>query len=86
MNGEKKVGPIIAVLVIILVLIISALALFASRINQPTIPDDTTATIPATTDQSAAAQVEPVTSTSTDVNSLQNDLDSSTKGLDSQNF
>jgi len=43
-NGHKKVGPIIATLVIVLILIISALYLFASRLNEQAVPtDDTTA-------------------------------------------
>ena len=87
-SGEKKVGPIIAILVIVLVLIIITLYLFASRINQPAIPDDTTPTSDAAvpTDLSATVQVQPITGTATDVSSLQNDLNNSTKGLDGQNF
>lgn len=91
-NGDKKVGPIIATLVIVLILIIAALYLFASRINQPAIPDDNDVTAGdldgtvSTTTIAPAATVQPVTSTSTDVKSLQSDLDDSTKGLDNQNF
>ncbi len=81
-HGDKKVGPIIATLIIVLVLIFAALYLFASRITQPIIPDDSTAT-QQTTDDSG---VKPVTSTSTDVNSLQTDLNASTNGLDNKNF
>lgn len=71
-------GPIIATLVIVLILIIAALYIFASRVNQPTIPSDQTA--------GQVRPVQAVTSTSTDVQSLRNDLNSATKGLDSQNF
>ena len=81
---DKKVGPIIASLIIVLVLIFIALYLFASRITTPVIPDDATA---SDTDQTYAAQgVKPVTSTSTDVKALKADLDASTNGLDNQNF
>ena len=96
-NGDKKVGPIIATLIIVLILIIAALYLFASRINQPAIPDDNAVTAgnldgtqPArgstASPASTATEVQPVTNTSTDVNSLQSDLNNSTAGLDNQNF
>ncbi len=76
-SSEKKVGPIVASLIIVLVLIIAALYVFASRITQPMIPDDSS---------SVAASVPAVTSTSTDLRSLQSDLNVSTKGLKAQNF
>ena len=76
-KGHKKVGPIIAALVITLVLIIAALYIFASSLNQQAVPTD---------DVTAAASVQPITNNSTDVQSLQNDLDNSTTGLDNQNF
>ena len=88
-SGDKKVGPIIATLVIVLILIIAALYLFAARINQPAIPtDDSTATSDeAPADSSAAEQSVPaVTGTSTDTASLKSDLNASTAGLDNQNF
>ncbi|MDE2037624.1 MAG: hypothetical protein KGI69_00155 [Patescibacteria group bacterium] len=77
-NGEKKVGPIIATLVIVLVLIIAALYVFASRITQPSLP----------TDQSdgSGQTVQPVTGTSTSVDSLKSDLNAAVNGLDQQNF
>jgi hypothetical protein len=86
-NGEKKVGPIIATLIIVLVLIIVALYLFAARINQPAIPDDnSTAAGGAAETVTADQSVQPVVGTSTDLQSLQNDLNQSTTGLDNQNF
>lgn len=83
-NGQKKVGPIVATLVIVLILIMAALYLFASRINQQAIPMDTTTTV----DNSAPTQtpVPTITSTASDPASLQRDLNASTQGLDSQNF
>ena len=72
-SGEKKVGPIVATLIIVLVLIIAALYLFASKANQPAIPTDASM-------QAANA------STSIELNSLQKELDNSTAGLDKQNF
>lgn len=78
---EKKVGPIIAILVIVLVLIIAALYIFASKINQSAIPTDNSA------DQTVSdGSVPAVTGSADDVNSLQNDLNVSTQGLDNQNF
>jgi hypothetical protein len=72
--SEKKVGPIVATLIIVLVLIIVALYLFAARVNQPAIPTDTTdATSTVSTGDS-------------DLDALQNDLNTSTSGLDNQNF
>jgi len=84
-NGEKKVGPIIATLIIVLVLIIAALYIFASKISQPSMPDDA-ATTADTSGASGATSVSPVTGTSTDVDNLQKDLNSATQGLDNQNF
>lgn len=81
MPSEKKVGPIIAVLIIVLVLIIAALYLFASRINEPALPSDSTFSADA-----QERQVQPITSDSTDLADLQADLDASADGLDSQNF
>ena len=82
-NGEqKKVGPIIATLIIVLILIIAALYMFASRINQQAIPtDDNTLA-----DQGTTTQVQPVTGKSDDINSIQADLNASTKGVDQQSF
>jgi hypothetical protein len=87
-NGHKKVGPIIATLVIVLILIIAALYLFASRINQQSVPTDTTTADSTSANSIAAAtqSVQPVTGTADDPTALQSDLNASTKGLDSQNF
>ena len=84
---HKKIGPIVVTLVIVLVLIIVALYIFASRIGQPDDSEMTDSTVPATT--TAIQQPQPVptvTSTADDVQSLKNDLNTSVKGLDSQNF
>ncbi len=93
---HKKVGPIIAVLIIILVLIIGALYLFASRINEEQVPTDSSVAADGTpsalqqsqTSSSGSADqfVQPVTNNADDVTSLEADLNASTKGLDGQNF
>lgn len=88
-NGQKKVGPIVATLVIVLILIIAALYVFASRINQQSVPtDNTSAATVDTSSQTAAVEptVQPVTGTADDPASLQKDLNTSTQGVDAQNF
>ena len=79
---SKNIGPIISTLVIVLILIMSALYIFASRISQQTLPAD------ALIDTSSATTttVQPVTNNSDDTSSIQSDLKASTKGLNSQNF
>ena len=87
-NGHKKVGPIVATLVIVLVLIIAALYLFASRVNKEAVPMDNSST--AINNSSATINATPsvptVTNSANDPASLQTDLNASTKNLDSQNF
>jgi hypothetical protein len=88
-NGHKKVGPIVAILIIVLVLIIAALYLFASRINQQTLPVNTPITdmsLPNDNEATVTQSVQSITNTSDDVQSLQDDLNTSTNGLDTQNF
>ena len=72
--GEKKVGPIVATLIIVLVLIIAALYIFASKVNQPAVPTD-----------NSMVQTGSTTGSS-DLDSLQSDLNNSTSNLDKQNF
>lgn len=88
---HKKVGPIIAILVIVLVLIIGALYLFASRINQQQTPVDNTVADTNTNTPVAPVVVEPqtvqpVVNKADDVNALQADLNSATNGLGNQSF
>ena len=80
---HKKVGPIIAILIIVLVLIVGALYLFASRINQEQAPVDSSV---AAGDTAAPQTVTPVTNSADDVSSLESDLNASSKGLDAQTF
>ena len=77
-ENKKNIGPIIATLVIVLILIIGALYIFASHISQQTLPADALNTSTTT--------VQVITNKSDDVNSLQNDLNSSIDGLNKQNF
>ena len=84
-NGHKKVGPIVATLVIILILIIAALYLFASRVNQQPIPTDT-ASVAVDSSSTDTQTVAPINNSADDPQSLQNDLNSATNGVSSQNF
>lgn len=84
-NGGKKVGPIVATLVIVLVLIFAALYLFAAKVTEHNandqITDPTVSSMATDTDT-----VQPVTNTSDDLQSIQSDLNGSTNGVDQQNF
>ena len=76
---QKKIGPIISTLIIVLILIMAALYIFASQVTQQTLPTDDSTDASSTT-------VQPITNNSDDVQSMQNDLNASTQGLNSQNF
>lgn len=84
-NG-KKVGPIIATLLIVLILIIAALYVFGSRLNQQMPTDSTADTMNTDLSANASQSIQPVTSNSDDLNDIQKDLNRSTNGIDSQNF
>ncbi|MFA6295283.1 MAG: hypothetical protein WC666_02565 [Candidatus Paceibacterota bacterium] len=90
-SKPKKVGPIIVALIVVLILVIVALYTFASSINKETVPvyDTSAINVPANENQAAVVTPEvvtPVTNTADDLQSLQNDLDASIKGVDSQTF
>ncbi len=80
-GSNKKIGPTIAIFVILIILISIAIFLFASKANHNQLP-------PLENSQSIATQqaVEPITNTNDDVHSLQTDLNNSTTGVDTQNF
>ncbi len=85
---SKKIGPIIAVFVIIVVIIAAVLYFVGSNSNKPvpsTSDNSSVATQQADVNQ-AVSSVQPITNTSDDVQSLQNDLNNSTTGIDGQNF
>lgn len=86
-HEHRKVGPIVAILVIIIVLVAAAIYLFASRTNkEPATDMANQATQGQTQDQQASASVTPVTNSSDDVGSIEADLNASVNGLDEQNF
>ncbi len=76
-ESKKKVGPIVVILAVVLILIIGALYLFASSSNKNAVPTDA---------DLVAETVQPVTSTSDDVQDLDADLNASINGIDQQSF
>ncbi len=91
-GNSKKIGPIIAILIIVVILVIAAIYLFAGRINKTPAPTSDTAMqnslIQSNSQDQAAAQssVQTTTNNSDDVSSLEADLNTSTNGLDGNNF
>lgn len=80
MKPEKKVGPIIATLIVVLVVVIAALYFFASRMNQ-----NGSIKAPSAPSQNAAVN-NSTANTETDLSSLEAELNSATVDLDNQNF
>ncbi len=85
-DGEqgKKVGPIVATLVIVLVLIFAALYLFAAKVSQHNAAQDIND--PTVSSTTSVERVKPVTNTDDDLQSIQADLNASATGVDQQNF
>lgn len=88
----KKIGPIITILIIILIIVIVALYSLASRVSVTNTSLDTSAVIDnqmmssASPTPVAPKDITPVTNTADDLKSLQNDLDTSISGIDTQNI
>jgi flagellar basal body-associated protein FliL len=79
--AHKKIGPIVVGLVVVLVLVIVALYIFASKMTTDTSSDQ----LPI--DQPPVVQnIQPITNTADDPQSLVNDLNSTVQGLDAQTF
>jgi preprotein translocase subunit SecF len=88
-GGNKRVGPIVVTLIVVLILVIIGLYIFATKIGPPDISymtDQTSSTTAQVQTVQTAATVQPITNTADDVQSLRNDLKTSTNGVDSQNF
>ncbi len=83
-GAPKKVGPIIMSSVVVLVIIAVSIYFFASRAEHSSVTAPTKQTGASTT--TTVQTVKPITNTADDPQSLQNDLNNSTTGLDSQNF
>lgn len=78
-QSERKVGPIVASLIIVIIIIIAALYLFASKVNQPAPVENSLATQPT---PAAAANA----ATPDDLSGLEAELNATTDGLNEQNF
>ena len=88
---HKRVGPIIASLIVVLILVVVALYLFAAQMSQPNAEDTTGQTAANTTASTSDSvpltpEVQSVTNTADDPQSLQNDLDKATYNVDQQTF
>ncbi len=88
----KRVGPIIVGLVIVIFLIIAALYSFGLHLKQsvlsiPTTSESTSTSLSiGTSSSSFTSNIKVITNTADDPQSLQNDLNASTNGVDRQNF
>jgi hypothetical protein len=81
---NKKIGPIVATLVVIILVVIAALYLFGSYMNKQ--PASTSLNANNIDAAIADETVPTVTNTADDPQSLQNDLDTATAGVDTQTF
>ena len=87
-TSSNKVGPIIAIFVVVIIIIAVILYFVGSNSNKQVPPpavNTSVATQQADVNQ-AASSVQPITNSADDIQSLQNDLNNSTTGIDSQNF
>lgn len=93
-TSQKKVGPIVAIAIAVVVIIAVAIYMFSSRytVVNPTTQQttETGANVNnAVSEQNIVtpeATVAPISNTTDDLDSLQNDLDSSIKGLESSSI
>ena len=83
-DNHKKVGPIITALVVVLLLIIGALYILASKVNQQPVPENITSTDETST--TSTQEVTPISGTTDDIGSLQSDLNASITGVDAQSI
>lgn len=72
---RKKPTTLIITLSIVLILVIAGLYVFAGRSGSDTIPSD---------DILSSSEVQPITNTSDDLDSIEADLNASIEGLDMQ--
>lgn len=78
-HTEKKVGPIIGALIIVLILIIAALYFFGQKLNTeaPSVPATTEQAVTPASNENAANVLS-----STSIDSLQADLDAELSNVD----
>jgi biopolymer transport protein ExbD len=92
----KRVGPIVAILVVVLIIVIAGIYLVSKQFEVVRPTNDTASLTPQSntetqnieqTDTNSAAvsaTIAPISNTNDDLDSLQNDLDASLNGLDAQ--
>lgn len=78
-NMQNKSKPTIAILAVVLIIIIAALYIFASKTDNSAIPQEMS-------DNTVVSEIQPVTKTSDDISSIGTDLNMSVDGLDQQSF
>ena len=79
-HNEKKVGPIVGALIIVLILIIAALYFFGQKLNtESTVPSDTSS---QTSMETPTNSMTASASQADDVQTLQSDLDNQLKNVD----
>lgn len=80
-KDNKKVGPIVGVLVIVLVIIIAAIYFFSQKLNTTPAPVENTPAV-TNTDTSVQASTTSSVTTSNDAAAIQSDLDNQLKDID----
>lgn len=83
-HTEKKVGPIVGALIIVLILIIAALYFFGQKLNTESVPQDNTSAQTTSLNTQTRAQETMAASASQadDIASLQADLNSQLQDVD----
>lgn len=90
---NKKIGPVITIFAVIIVIVVGLLYFLGSKANRttPELPANssiaTEQNLPAVDGVSQTATgVQSITNSDDDLQSIQNDLDQSTTGVDAQSF
>lgn len=78
---EKKVGPIVGALIIVLVLIIAALYFFGQKLNTDSVPVETAPVTQTTPDTSTSAMAANASSAD-DMTTLQADINAQMQDVD----
>ena len=79
---EKKIGPIVGVLIIVLVLVVAALYFFAQKLNTESVPAQTTAAVQQSTTPIPGETMAANVSSADDISAMQADLNSELKDVD----
>jgi cytoskeletal protein RodZ len=96
-SEHKPIGPIVAILVIVLILIAGAIYVWGQKLHSEDITPDSTSSVEQTssadtaqstniTDTTITTENTAAVSNADDVPSLQKEIDANSKGLDDVNF